>query len=91
MGDRHKRASSGASSPGSTTGLDGDRVRGTVKWFNPDKGYGFIQIEGVGDDCFVHHSSIQMEGYKTLKEGATVEFEIEEAEKGPAAINVRTV
>lgn len=60
---------------------------GTVKWFNDSKGYGFIEQES-GEDVFVHHSSIQGEGFKTLKEGQTVEFEIAEDEKGKKAVNV---
>ncbi len=61
--------------------------RGKVKWFNDSKGYGFIEQES-GDDVFVHHSSIQGEGFKTLEEGQAVEFEIEQGQKGPSAVNV---
>jgi CspA family cold shock protein len=64
--------------------------RGKVKWFNDAKGYGFIEQES-GDDVFVHHSSIQGEGFKTLAEGQTVEFEIEQGQKGPSAVNVVAV
>jgi CspA family cold shock protein len=60
---------------------------GKVKWFNDSKGYGFIEQES-GEDVFVHHSAIQGEGFKTLAEGQTVEFELEEDEKGKKAINV---
>ena len=56
-------------------------AQGTVKWFNPEKGYGFISQEG-GEDLFVHWSEIQMEGYKTLDEGAAVEFEITQGDNG---------
>ena len=56
-------------------------AQGTVKWFNPEKGYGFISQEG-GDDLFVHWSEIQMDGYKTLDEGAAVEFEITTGDNG---------
>ncbi len=62
-------------------------VKGTVKWFNSEKGFGFISPE-EGADAFVHHSAIQGEGYKTLDEGQAVEFEIQQGEKGPQAINV---
>lgn len=62
-------------------------AKGTVKWFNNQKGYGFITPED-GPDVFVHHSVIQGEGYKTLEEGQTVEFEIEQGPKGAQAKNV---
>ena len=65
--------------------------QGTVKWFNPDKGYGFIEREG-GSDLFVHFSEIQSEGFKTLDEGQTVEFEEAVGNNGkPQATNVRAV
>ncbi|HEY4553800.1 cold-shock protein [Bacillus sp. FJAT-49732] len=60
---------------------------GTVKWFNSEKGFGFIEVEG-GNDVFVHFSAIQGEGYKTLDEGQQVEFEIVEGQRGPQAENV---
>ena len=60
---------------------------GTVKWFNNSKGYGFIQQEG-GDDVFVHYSSIEGDGFKSLNEGDAVTFEIESGDKGPKAVNV---
>ena len=63
---------------------------GTVKWFNGEKGFGFIEQE-AGDDVFVHFSAIQAEGYKTLEEGQKVTFEIEEGQRGPQAVNVETV
>ncbi len=62
---------------------------GTVKWFNPDKGYGFITPESGGDDLFVHFSAIQVQGYKTLEEGQRVSFEITEGRKGAQASDVR--
>ncbi len=64
--------------------------RGTVKWFNNQKGYGFISDE-TGNDVFVHYSSLNMEGFKTLEEGQAVEFEISEGTKGPQATNVVTL
>ena len=64
---------------------------GTVKWFNSEKGYGFITPADGGKDLFVHFSSIQGDGYKSLTEGATVEYEPEEGEKGPQAANVMVV
>ena len=63
---------------------------GTVKWFNDQKGYGFISPDdGSGKDLFVHHSAIQGDGYKSLAEGAKVEFDAEQGDKGPQAANVR--
>ena len=61
---------------------------GTVKWFNADKGYGFIAPES-GEDVFVHFSAIQSTGYRSLDEGQTVEFDITQGQKGPQAANVR--
>ena len=61
--------------------------KGTVKWFNAEKGYGFITGED-GNDVFVHYSGLNMEGFKTLEEGQAVEFEVTEGAKGPQAINV---
>lgn len=63
-------------------------MQGRVKWFNPEKGYGFIEREDGGGDVFVHFSAIQMEGFKTLNEGEQVEFEIVEGARGPQASNV---
>ncbi|OIS85901.1 cold-shock protein CspD [Bacillus licheniformis] len=60
---------------------------GKVKWFNNEKGFGFIEVEG-GDDVFVHFSAIQGEGFKTLEEGQSVSFEIVEGNRGPQAANV---
>lgn len=61
--------------------------QGTVKWFNAEKGFGFIQVEG-GEDVFVHYSAIQTEGFKTLEEGQKVNFEIVQGSRGPQAANV---
>lgn len=68
-----------------------DRETGTVKWFNDQKGFGFIARSNGEKDVFVHHSAIMGQGYKTLKEGEHVEFEVEEGAKGPAAANVERV
>ena len=62
-------------------------TQGTVKWFNAEKGFGFISVEG-GDDVFAHFSAILGEGYKTLEEGQAVEFDIEEGQRGPQAANI---
>jgi CspA family cold shock protein len=62
-------------------------MQGKVKWFNAEKGYGFIERED-GDDVFVHYSAIQAEGFKSLEEGQTVEFDIVEGARGPQAANV---
>lgn len=64
------------------------RIQGTVKWFNGDKGFGFITREDGGKDCFVHHSAIRGDGFKSLAEGERVEFEVVQGQKGPAAENV---
>ncbi|MEG0856531.1 MAG: cold-shock protein [Terrisporobacter sp.] len=63
---------------------------GVVKWFNNEKGFGFISIEG-GDDVFVHFSAIQGDGYKSLEEGQNVEFDVVEGTKGPQAANVTRI
>ncbi len=62
-------------------------MQGKVKWFNPEKGYGFIEVD-EGKDVFVHYSEVQEEGFKTLEEGQEVEFEIVEGNRGPQAANV---
>ena len=65
------------------------RTTGTVKWFNDAKGFGFITLEDGQKDCFVHHSAIQSEGFRSLAEGERVEFDLVQGAKGPAAENVR--
>ena len=62
--------------------------KGTVKWFNADKGFGFITPDDGGKDLFVHHSEIKVEGYATLNDGQKVEYEVGEGKKGPCANNV---
>ena len=63
---------------------------GTVKWFNDAKGFGFIEPDGGGPDAFAHFSAIQMDGYKSLKEGARVSFELSQGPKGLMAINIQS-
>lgn len=63
-------------------------MQGKIKWFNQEKGYGFIEVEGE-KDIFVHYSAIQQEGFKTLNEGELVEFDVVEGQKGPQAANVK--
>ena len=67
------------------------RIRGTVKWFNDQKGFGFITPDDGSKDCFVHHSAIQSQGFRTLSEGDKVEFDVTQGQKGPAAENVTKV
>ena len=64
---------------------------GKVKWFKAEKGYGFITVEGQSKDIFVHFSAINADGYKTLEEGQTVEFDVVEGDRGPQAANVTVV
>ena len=64
---------------------------GTVKWFNAEKGFGFIEVDGGGADVFVHHTSIDMDGFRTLDEGQRVEFEVVDGDKGPQAAHVRSL
>ncbi|HEV7898223.1 MAG TPA: cold-shock protein [Planosporangium sp.] len=66
-------------------------AQGTVKWFNGDKGFGFIAQDGGGDDVFVHFSAIQSSGFRSLEENQRVEFEVTQGQKGPQAENVRVI
>ncbi len=65
-------------------------TKGTVKWFNEKKGFGFLSQED-GDDVFVHYSSIQSSGFKSLNEGQSVEFDVQDGPKGPQAVNVKAL
>ncbi len=65
-------------------------MQGTVKWFNAEKGFGFIEVEGQ-DDVFVHFSAIQGDGFKSLDEGQSVSFEVETGNRGPQAVNVQKI
>jgi CspA family cold shock protein len=77
---------------GLNVGKENMRVaQGTVKWFNSDKGYGFISVDGGGPDVFVHFSAIESNGYRSLEENQRVEFEITRGQKGPQAEHVRPV
>ncbi|GAA0283035.1 MULTISPECIES: cold-shock protein [Cryptosporangium] len=64
---------------------------GTVKWFNAEKGYGFIAPDGGGPDVFAHYSAIQVQGYKELSDGQQVEFDVTQGQKGPQAANIRPI
>jgi cold shock protein len=64
---------------------------GRVKWFNENKGFGFIEVDGQDKDVFIHHSAINMQGFRTLQEGQRVSFDIEQGKKGPAAVNVKAL
>ncbi len=66
-------------------------AQGTVKWFNDQKGYGFITVEDGGKDCFVHHSAIEGTGFKSLQDGDQVEFVVEQGTKGPQAAKVKKI
>ena len=67
------------------------KITGHVKWFNESKGFGFIEQNDGGKDVFVHFSAIMTDGFKTLAEGQNVEFEIQDGQKGPSAVNVTAI
>ena len=67
------------------------RDHGAVKWFNDKKGYGFITPDGGGKDVFIHHTAIQKEGFRSLKEGERVTYEVTDGPKGPQATNVHSI
>ena len=75
---------------GTAVGTEQTKEQGVVKWFNASKGYGFVQRQN-GEEIFVHFSAIQMDGYKSLKEGASVEFEVKDGPKGLFAENVISI
>ena len=94
-GDRLVRAVAAGRAPAVVVGAESrtkkvTMAQGTVKWFNGDRGYGFIAVEG-GPDVFVHVSAITGGGYRSLEEGQTVEFDIAQGQKGPQAENVRVI
>ncbi|MDP9432907.1 MAG: cold-shock protein [Actinomycetota bacterium] len=66
-------------------------AQGTVKWFNSEKGYGFIAVDGGGSDVFVHFSAIQADGYRSLEDNQRVEFEVTQGQRGPQAESVRVI
>ena len=66
-------------------------AEGSVKWFNENKGFGFIEVDGQDKDVFVHHSAITMQGFRTLTDGQRVSFDIEQGKKGPSAVNVKAL
>jgi CspA family cold shock protein len=72
-------------------GMRNSMAQGTVKWFNAEKGFGFIAQDGGGADVFCHYSAIQSDGYKSLDEGQQVEFDVTQGQKGPQAENVRAI
>ena len=69
--------------------MSAQATKGTVKWLNDAKGYGFIQTEGTSDDIFVHYSAIQGDGFKTLEENQEVTFDVEDSDRGSQAVNVQ--
>ena len=90
-GIRGRNAGSAERRPHSDKGWLHMRSTGTVKWFNDTKGFGFITPDDGSKDCFVHHSAIQADGFRSLAEGDKVEFDVVEGQKGPSAENVTKV
>jgi cold shock protein len=91
-GDDHRGSPGSAIEPTRTRATEGQKMaQGTVKWFNGEKGFGFIAQDGGGADVFVHYSAIAAEGYRSLDENQRVEFDITQGQKGPQAENVRPV
>jgi CspA family cold shock protein len=91
MSDRYVRLCRTPTNINTTQQEYGMRIKGTVKWFNDSKGFGFITREDGEKDCFVHHTAIQGTGFKSLREGERVEFDVVQGQKGPAAENVTRV
>jgi cold shock protein len=87
----HRDPTSGRGLPEYTKKEVQQMSTGTVKWFNDAKGFGFITPDDGGKDLFAHHSAIQMSGFKTLKEGQKVEFDLQQSPKGPNAANIRAI
>jgi CspA family cold shock protein len=91
MSDRQGRYDRTPTNIDTNTKECGMRTKGTVKWFNDAKGFGFISREDGEKDCFVHHTAIQGDGFKSLREGERVEFDVVQGQKGPAAENVTKI
>ena len=85
---RHRGLDGTTVVPSERTGSHQDMAQGTVKWFNAEKGFGFITPDGGGPDLFVHHTAIQGSGFKTLDENQRVSFDTGQGQKGPQAVNV---
>jgi CspA family cold shock protein len=88
---RGLRVTAGSQVADQDSGGNVQMAQGTVKWFNAEKGFGFIEQDGGGADVFVHHSAIATDGYRSLDENQRVEFEVTQGQKGPQAANVRPV
>ena len=88
---RHRGLDGTTVVPSERTGSHQDMAQGTVKWFNADKGFGFIAQDAGGPDVFVHYSAIDSGGYRSLDEGQRVEFDVTQGQKGPQAEKVRGI